>query len=265
MSRHITTRITMLLGLLAVTYPLAANAQAFPGPKIKDAPPGSIRVLATVAIMEPLEAVRLQAERAIGKAIVIEYGSARGNLKDKVLAGDAFDAAILLPDVDDGLVAAGKGSPERYPIASVDTAIGLRGDVESVDVSTPAALREALLKARSVKYSPTGVSLYTVRKLLDQFDIADKIHDSSHATTQVELGKGEYKIDLFPVSEILANKKLRNLGRVIEPLQVPTVIEAIIGSHAADRTATLKLIRFFQSAALDTPLRAAGMDRPPQK
>lgn len=254
-----------LLALFAAACVGPATAQNFPGPKIKDAAPGSIRVFATAAILGPLEAVRPEAERVVGKPVVIEYGSARGNLKDKVLAGDSFEAAVLLPDVNDALVAAGKVSPERYPIATVDTAIGLRGDVKNVDVSTPAALKQALLNARSVKYSPTGAALNTVRKLLDELDIADKIHDSSRATQAVELGKGEYELNLFPLSEITANKSLRNLGAVIEPLQVPAVIEATVSTKALDRASTLKLIRFFQSAAIDASLEAAGMNKARQK
>ena len=50
----------------------------------------------------------------------------------------------------------------------------------------------AMLNARSVKYSPTGAALMTVKKILSTFDIADKIHDSSTVQTEVPLAPGEY-------------------------------------------------------------------------
>ena len=43
-------------------------------PKVADAKPGDIRVVATAAIREPLNAVLKQAETAIGKRIVVPPG-----------------------------------------------------------------------------------------------------------------------------------------------------------------------------------------------
>ena len=78
------------------------------GERIADAKPGDVRVLATAAIRIPLDAVRAEAAKAIGHPLVIEYGSARGNLKDSVMAGNAFEVALLLPDVDEQLLKASK-------------------------------------------------------------------------------------------------------------------------------------------------------------
>ena len=98
------------------------------GERIADARPGDVRVLATAAIRIPLDAVRAEASKAIGHPLVIEYGSARGNLKDSVMAGNAFDVALLLPDVDEQLLKASKITSSGVVIARTDVAIGLRGD-----------------------------------------------------------------------------------------------------------------------------------------
>ena len=65
----------------------------------------------------------------IGKPIVAEYGSARGNLKDAILKGQDFEVALLLPDVDDEIQGAGKIAPDRFEIARVPVAFGLRGEM----------------------------------------------------------------------------------------------------------------------------------------
>src|SRR5450432_1835876 len=80
-----------------------ANAQGFAGPKVADAKPGDLRVIVTAAIREPLDAVLAQARQVVGRPIVVEYGSARGNLKDMILAGQDFEVAMLPPDVDEEL------------------------------------------------------------------------------------------------------------------------------------------------------------------
>jgi molybdate transport system substrate-binding protein len=249
------------LAAVAVLLPaLHANAQ-FTGPKVADAKPGDVRVMVTAAIQGPLNAVLKQGEAAIGKPIVVEYGSARGNLKDEILKGQDFEVAILLPDVDDEILAAGKIAPDRFEIARVPVAFGLRGEAPDLDVSSPAAVKAAMLNAKSVKYSPTGAALLTVKKILSTLDIADKIRDSSSTRQEIPLAQGEYEINIYPLSEIVANKRLKNLGAVIAPLQVPAILEATVGKNAADPKAARALIAFLQGHAIDQALQDYGMEK----
>jgi molybdate transport system substrate-binding protein len=236
-----------------------ANAQGFAGPKVADAKPGDLRVIVTAAIREPLDAVLAQAQQVAGHPLVVEYGSARGNLKDKILAGQDFEVAILLPDVNEELLKQGKILPESYEIARVNVAIGLRGDAPTLDVSTPAALRNAMLNAKSVKYSPTGAAILTVKKVLSTLGIADSIKDSSKVPGQVQLGSAEYELNLYPLSEIIPNKALKNLGPVTPELQVPVIITAVIGKTANDEKAARALVKFLQGPAIDKALEADGM------
>jgi molybdate transport system substrate-binding protein len=237
-----------------------ADAQS-PAPKVADARPGDVRVIATAAIRDPLNAVRKQAEAAINRPIVAEYGSARGNLKDEILRGQDFEVAILLPDVDDQIEAAGKVAPGRFEIARVPVAFGLRGEAPNLDVRSPAAVKAAMLNAKSVKYAPTGAALMTVKKILSTFDITDKIHDSSTLREEVPLAAGEYEINIYPLSEIIPNRRLKNLGAVIAELQVPAVVEATVGKNATDPKAALALIKFLQGPTIDQALKDYGMEK----
>jgi molybdate transport system substrate-binding protein len=246
--------------VVVLAFVPATRAQVA-GAKVADAKPGEVRVIATAAIREPLDAVLKQAQAAIGKPIVAEYGSARGNLREKIVGGQDFEIAILLPDVDDELEAAGKIVAGRFEIARVPAAFGLRGAAPHLDVGTPAGIKAALLNAKSVKYAPVGAAVMTVKKILSTLDIADKIHDSSRASAEVPLGAGEYEINVYPLSEIIPNKKLVNLGAVIAELQVPAVIEATVGKKAADPKAAQALIAFLQGSAIDHALKESGMEK----
>jgi len=142
--------LAAIMGTVVALSPAPyANAQ-FTSPKVTDAKPGDVRVMVTAALREPLNAVLKQAEAAVDRPIVAEYGSARGNLKDKILKGQDFEVAILLPDVDDEIQAAGKIVPGRFEIARVPAAFGLRGEAPNLDVSSPAAVRAAMLNAKSI-------------------------------------------------------------------------------------------------------------------
>jgi len=252
----------MLAAIVGTAMILSPPVYAqFTGPKVADAKPGDVRVIATAAIRDPLNAVRKQAEATVGKPIIAEYGSARGNLKDLILKGQDFEVAMLLPDVDDDIQAAGKIVPGRFEIARVPVALGLRGEAPSPDVSSPAAIKVAMLNAKSVKYSPTGAALMTVRKILSTLEIGDKIRDSSAVRAEVPLAAGEYEINIYPLSEVIANKKLKNLGAVIPQLQVPAIIEATVGKNAADPKVALALIKFLQGPAIDQSLKDYGMEK----
>ncbi len=250
-----------LLGT-AVVLSLAFHANAqIADRKVADAKPGEVRVLVTAAIREPLEAVLKQAEAAIAKPIVAEYGSARGNLKNEILKGQDFEVAILLPDVDDEIEATGKIAPGRFELARVPVAFGLRGAVPNVDVSSPAAVKTAMLSAKSVKYAPTGAALPTVKKILSTLDLAGKFRDSSTVQGEVPLAAGEYELNIYPLSEIIPNKALKNLGAVIPQLQVPIVIEATVGRNASDAKAARALVAFLEGPAIDRALKAYGMEK----
>ena len=231
------------------------------GERIADARPGDVRVLATAAIRVPLDAVRAEASRAIGHPLVIEYGSARGNLKDSIMTGHAFDVALLLPDVDEQLLKASKITSPGVVIAKTDIAIGLRGDT-TPDLSTPAKVKTAMLNATSLRWADTGAALFTVNKILDTLAIRDAVrakHDMSAAAPS--LGPGEYEINIYPLSEIMPNKNLRNMGPVIPQLQVPAVVTATISANTPSATAAQALVKFLQGPAIEPALKGNGFKR----
>ena len=95
--------------------------------------------------------------------------------------------------------------------------------------------------------------------MLSTLGIADSIKDSSKQQTKVELAPGEYELNLYPLSEIIPNKALKNLGPVMAELQVPVIISAVIGKRANDEKAARAMIRFLQGPAIDRALEADGM------
>jgi molybdate transport system substrate-binding protein len=146
-------------------------------------------------------------------------------------------------------------------IARVPVAIGQRGDAPGIDVSTPAALKAAMLKAKSLRWSPTGAALLTVDKILDTLDIRQTVMSKHNLPGTVPLGPGEFELNIFPLSEILDNKALTNLGPVIPELQVPAVITAVVSTSTTASDAAMALIEFLQGPALDPALKASGMTR----
>jgi molybdate transport system substrate-binding protein len=247
--------------LLLLLSGTPATTQAGRPERIADARPGDVRVLATAAIRLPLEAVREQASKAIGRPLVIEYGSARGNLKEAAMAGAGFEVALLLPDVDEQLLKAGRIRSRSAVIAKTEVAIGVRGD-GPLDLGTPGKIRAAMLNAKSLRWSDTGAALRTVDKILDTLNIRDAVKARHNlAPAPVPLGSGEYEINIYPLSEILPNKNLRNAGPVIPELQVPVVVTATISATTPNAAAAAALVKFLQGPTIEPALRGNGFRR----
>src|SRR5262245_8840909 len=112
MSRDLTGRnamklVSMICGatlaLLAAQGPAAAQAlYGEAGPNFETAKPTDIRVYITTAMKAVLtDDLMKQADKAVGKHVVISWGSARGSIQTSLLAGTGdFELAIVLPDVN---------------------------------------------------------------------------------------------------------------------------------------------------------------------
>jgi molybdate transport system substrate-binding protein len=252
--------IGLVLLLLLVTG-APVMAQGGGGERIATAKPGDVRVLATAAIRIPLEAVRADVAKVIGHPLVIEYGSARGNLKDAIMAGTGFEVAMLLPDVDKQLLKAAKITSPGVVIARTDVAIGLRGD-GTPELSTPEKIKTAMLNAKSLRWSDTGAALFTVNKILETLNIREAVKAKHNMVpAPVPLGPGEYEINIYPLSEILPNKNLRNTGPVIPELQVPAVVTATVSANTPNATAAKILVKFLQGPAIEPALKGNGFTR----
>lgn len=73
--------------LLALFFGSATTHSSDISPRSPGDAAGHVVLMSTDAIITSVEAVRAQAQSAIGKRIAIRWGSARGDLKDAILGG----------------------------------------------------------------------------------------------------------------------------------------------------------------------------------
>lgn len=254
------TKCLLMGALAALALHGPTLGQSLSSDAFSNAPANAIRVMVTPTIRGPLDAVLTQAQQAIGKPIATRYGSARGNLKTEILAGQGFDVGLLVPDVNVELLAAGKVKPGSWEIARAPIGIGIRGDVPAgLDMKTHTGIRRAFMNAKSVRYGSTGAAIFTVRKILSTLRLNDRISDVSTLRGTVILHPGQYEIYIGPISEIIPNKDLVNTGPVIPSLQVPADIAATISANTRDEVGARALIEFLRGSAIDPALERSGM------
>ncbi len=257
---------SLICGAIVAVLIAHAPAMAQPlfgksGPNFETAGPNDIRVYVTTAMAATLtDDLLAQADRAVGKHVAIAWGSARGSIQESILAhnGD-FELAIVVPDVNENALAKGKVKPGTYDVAVTPVALQIKGDA-TVDVSSPEAVKKTLLGATAVRYSPTGAALLTVRKILADLQLDGKIKNNEPATLQ--LTGNQYEMGIYPLSEIIVKKDVRNLGPVVRELQVPAIMQASIGVRSRDDAGAKAFLAFLQTSATDSAFKATAFEKP---
>lgn len=256
--------VLKFLPLVALLYSGAALAQG-DSEKVATAKPGDMRLFISNGLREPFKTVRAQAEKLVGKSFTVEYGASRG-MQAQIEAGQAFDVAILTPDVIADMISKVKMvAGSSTDLAHVPVAIGVRGRAK-IDIGTPAAMKAALLGARKVGFAAIGASKPTVDNMFAKLNVADALKDKIVGTpptndTTPPPPDGQYDIVINLVSEILPlTGGWSYAGNVPQELQVPVIMSAGIGTqgNAADAH---KLITFLQGPAIEAGLKANNMTR----
>src|SRR5690242_4553676 len=224
-----------------------------------------IRVLASNGVKAALEELAPAFERATGNRLVISFGLASA-LKRQIEAGEAFDLAVLNDAGIDDLAKQGRvDAGSRAPIARSGVGIGIRKGGARPDVSTPEALKRALLSSKSIAWAKEGQSGIYFAGLLGRMGIADEMKPKIvPASTGAEVGKllasGRVELGVILVNELMAAPGVEVLGPLPGALQKYTAFHAAVASgskHAPDAKA---LIEFLTAPSARAVFKAKGQE-----
>jgi molybdate transport system substrate-binding protein len=229
------------------------------------AQPSEIHVLVSNGIRAVMEDVRPQAERAIGHPLAMEFNSSTA-LKQKIDAGTAFDVAIVTSDLMSQLAKEGKiASGSSAGIARSGIGVGVRAGAKKPDIGTPAALKQTLLKAKSITFAQDGASAVFVMKMFEKFGIAEQIKSktileqgSTRAAARVADGSAELIFTL--VSEILPAPGVELVGPLPAEVESYISMSAGVGSKAHEADASKALVKFLAGPGILATLKAKGME-----
>src|SRR6202795_2093744 len=208
-----------------------------------------VRVLASNGIKAVVEDLLPQAQHAIGHPISVQYRPTAA-LKQEIDAGEPFEVVIVTVESIAQLSKEGKRTGgEGTPISRAGVGIGIRKGAPRPDISTPEALKRAMLGAKAIAYGPTGASTPYITRMFDTLGIADTMKaktlffDTSDGTNAaVVQGKADFGITL--VSEILPVQGLELLGPFPDAFQGYVRFSAAVSATAKNPEAASKLIKF---------------------
>ena len=213
-----------------------------------------MRVLCTNGLKTVMLDLAPEFERAIGTKAVITWGSANGLLQE-LEAGAGGDLAILTAEAIDGLIKEGKVvAGSRVDLARSGIGVAVRKGAPKPDIGSPDALRRALLAAKSVAHSKTGMSGIYFPTVLARLGIADemkpKIVTPESGTPVGEVvAKGGAEIGVQQISELLPVAGIEIVGPLPAALQRITIFSAGVLTAAKEPEAARALVQFVATAS----------------
>jgi molybdate transport system substrate-binding protein len=207
-------------------------------------------------------------ERANGQRLVIQFGTS-SSLGQRIEKGEAFDLAVLTPELIDGLVARGAiAAPTRTPIARAPMALAVRSGSRKADVTTTQALTATLIAAQSIAYAREGAAGLYFAGLIERLGIAREVRQKSvlaesGAQVSQAVATGGAEMGVLPLSEIIGVSGVDVLGTFPRDVQGYAVMVAGIGTAAANGRGAQRLIDLLTSTDAAPVIERAGMERPP--
>ena len=183
----------------------------------------------------------------------------------RVQAGEAFDVVVLASDAIDKLIASGHMvAGSKVDLVRSGVAVAVRAGAAHPDISSEAAVRAAVLAARSLSYS-TGPSGVALAKLFERWGIADTIKDRIvQAPPGVPVGtlvaRGEVELGFQQLSELISLPGIDLLGGLPPEIQIITTFSAGLCAGSARADAVGALLQYLNAPAADAIKQAQGME-----
>jgi molybdate transport system substrate-binding protein len=183
----------------------------------------------------------------------------------RVQAGEAFDIVFLASDAIDKLVQSGHlDACSKVNLADSGVALAVRLGAPKSDTASAAAVRAAVLGAKSVGYS-TGPSGVALAKLFESWGIAEQIRDRLVTPPPgVPVGslvaKGEVELGFQQFSELIHLQGIDVLGNLPADIQITTTFSAAVSKTSERKTEARALLAFLTSDQAAVAIRRQGME-----
>ena len=163
-------------------------------------------------------------ESASGNRLNALYDSMSG-IAARVAAREALDVLLMPVATIEGYIKQGIVPGACTPLANIGLAVGVTAGTPMPDVSTPEALRAALLSARGVVHAPPIATPSGAQsdKVINELGLAGKIavsHKVGLAGGLAAIASGEASLGIFPKSEIVSVKGIALAGPLPPALQL---------------------------------------------
>ena len=224
----------------------------------------SVRMLSTLGLMGAMRSLSSAFEAASSIHVDADFAPTLALLK-RLRAGEAADLVILTREGLDEMIGEGRVIADTAAdLARSYVGIAVRAGQAHPDIASEAALRKALLAARSVAYSRLGASGVYFAQLIVRMGIAAEINAKAtiveQGFTAERLVSGEADLAVQQISELKQVEGIEVIGPVPHELQTPAVFSAGRLASAKQAEAADRLLHYLASPEVVPVLRQSGLE-----
>ena len=226
-------------------------------------PTDSLTVISSMATRHVLTQLAQAYEAVSGQHVsIVSVGGVEA--ARRIQEGERFDVVVLASDALDRLEGNGHViSGSRVGVARSEVAVAIKHGEPRPDVSSESAVRDAVLRARTIGYS-TGPSGTHIINLLRRWGIGDVIANRIvEARPGVPVGslvaKGKVELGFQQLSELVHEPGIDIIGMLPAAIQAATVFSAAICATSERQEAAKAFLNHLASADGDQVKIAHGM------
>jgi molybdate transport system substrate-binding protein len=225
---------------------------------------GRITGISSMAMRHVLTELSDAYERRSGQAVAIV--SAGGvDAARRVADGEAFDFVVLAANAIEKLAADGRVDPEsRTDLARSPVAIAVAAGATRPDVCSEPAIRDAVLRARSIGYS-TGPSGEHLVGLFKRWGIADLsapriVQAPPGVPVATLVARGDVELCFQQLSELMDVPAVDVIGLLPPEIQLTTVFAVAVCRTSSCPVDAAALLSFLASSEAAAAKRRHGME-----
>lgn len=220
-----------------------------------------LKVLAGGSITASLKELGPMFERATGHKLDIAFAATPELIKMATSA--PFDLGIVPTDVMKNDAARAKFAGTPAPVTHVGFGVAIKAGAAKPDVSTPDALKAALLKAQSVTFLPESAAGAYVLKTFERLGIAEAMKPKIKAQTvpakiPEAVAIGEAELGVF-LTNVLIGPGVELAGPFPADLQLDFVLVGAVAADSQHPDAAKAFLDYLKTPEAATVFKAKGM------
>jgi molybdate transport system substrate-binding protein len=224
----------------------------------------ALKVFSTLAVQGAMPALAVRFEEMTGVMLVIDFAPTNA-LMARIDAGETADVAILTREGVEQLATRGMlVAASVSDVARSYVGIAVRAGARKPDISSPEALKAALLAAKSIAYSRIGASGILFAGLIRQLGIVDAVNAKATVIpggfTGELAARGQVELAVQQVSELMVVPGVDIVGPLPAPLQSPAMFSAGVFAGSDMRDEAMRLVEYLASPDAAGTLEAAGLE-----
>jgi molybdate transport system substrate-binding protein len=228
-----------------------------------------VRVMISGGLTAAYKALVPEFERATGHKVLTAYGPSMGTTTNAIPVrlerGEPADVLIMVGYALDDLARKGKAiADSKVDLVKSPIGVAVKSGTPKPDISTPDALKRALLAVKTIAYSDSASGVYVSTEMFGKLGIADEMKDKARKIPATPVGeivaRGDAEIGFQQMSELKPVEGIDIVGPLPDELQKITVFSASLASASKEPDAGKALIKFLASPAARAELIKSGMD-----